>query len=60
MAFSHVGAEMHAGGVEPAEERPICAGLALHEINGGGRRLIVNRLHALFGERAGVLDFPIR
>src|SRR6476620_6907563 len=52
--------EVHPRRVEPAKEWAICPSLALHEINGGGRRLIVNRLHALLGEWAGVLDFPVR
>ena len=55
-ARADVRSQMHARRVEPAEERFACRLLALHEIDGRGRRLIVDRLHALLGERAGVLD----
>src|SRR5262245_10362718 len=53
---SHVGPEMHARGIVPAEERRIGANLPLHEVDGGRRRLVVDRFHALPAERAGVLD----
>ena len=33
---AHMGAEMHAGRVEPAEERRVGPDLPLHEIDGGG------------------------
>ena len=56
MGFPHMRAEVHAGGVEPAEERRVRPRLTLHEIDGGGRRLVVDRLHPLLGQRAGVLD----
>src|SRR5690242_12505887 len=51
-----MGAEMHPGGIHPAEERLVRAHLTLHEVDPGGRRLVVDRLHTLFGERAGILD----
>ena len=47
---------MHARRVEPAEERLARRLLPLHEVDGRGRGLVVDRLHALLGERAGVLD----
>ena len=52
----HMGAEVHARAVPPHEE-----GLpVLHRVGdealGGGDDLLVDRLHALLGQRAGVLD----
>ena len=38
------------------EERLAGGMLPLHEVDGRGRGLVVDRLHALLGERAGVLD----
>ena len=38
------------------EERLAGRLLPLHEVDGRGRGLVVDRLHALLGERAGVLD----
>ena len=52
----HMGAEVHARGVPPAEERLAGLGLARDEVLGGGDGFIVNRLHALLGQRAGILD----
>ena len=49
-------AQMHARRVEPAEERLARRLLPLHEVDGRGRGLVVDRLHALLGQRAGVLD----
>ena len=56
MLGADVRAQVHAGRVEPAEERLARRLLPLHEVDGGGRGLVVDRLHALLGERAGVLD----
>src|SRR5262245_29495074 len=53
---THMRDEMHAGGVEPAEKGGIGCHLSANEIDCGGRCLVVDRLHALFGERAGILD----
>ena len=50
-----VRAQVHARGVEPAEER-LPGLLPLHVVDRGGGGLIVDRLHPLLGERAGVLD----
>src|SRR5262245_6996569 len=47
---------MHAGRVEPAEKRLSLSGLALHEVDRGGRRLIVDCLHPQASERSGVFD----
>jgi hypothetical protein len=49
MLGPHVRSEMHAGGVHPAEKRPIGLHLPLHEINGGPRRFVVDRLHPPLG-----------
>ena len=35
VGFPHMRAEVHAGGVEPAEERRVRPDLTLHEIDGG-------------------------
>ena len=51
-----VGSQVHVGGVDPAEERLAGLVLALDEVLGGGDELVVAGLHALPGQRAGVLD----
>jgi hypothetical protein len=51
-----MGPQVHAGRVEPAEERLARGLLPPHEVDGCGRGLIIDRLHALLGERSGVLD----
>ena len=48
--------QVHVRGVEPDEERLAVLVLALDEVLGGGDELVVAGLHALLGERAGVLD----
>ena len=52
----HVGAEVHARGVPPAEEGLARLGLPRDELLGGGGHFVIDGLHALLGERAGVLD----
>ncbi len=52
----HVGAKVHAGAVPPAEEWLAGLDLALDEVLGRGDGFVVNRLHPLLGQRAGVLD----
>ena len=56
MLGANVRPQVHAGRVEPAEERLASRLLPLHEIDGRGRGLVVDRLHPLLGQRAGVLD----
>ena len=51
-----VRAQVHARRVEPAEERLAGRLLPLHVVDGRGGGLVVDRLHPLLGERAGVLD----
>ena len=51
-----VGAEVHVRGVEPDEERGVGLVLSLDEIDCGLVEFVVDGLHALLGERAGVLD----
>ena len=51
-----VGEDVHAGGVPPQEER-LAVGLRLvHEGERLGGDLLVDGLHPLAGQRAGVLD----
>ena len=52
----HVGAEVHPRAVPPAEERLAGLRLTRDEFLRGGDRLVVDRLHPLLGQRAGVLD----
>ena len=52
----HVGAAVHPGAVAPAEERLAGLRLPLDVVDGRVRRLVVDRLHPLLGQRAGVLD----
>ena len=56
MFGANVRSQVHAGRIEPAEERLARGVLALHVVDGGGRGLVVDRLHALLGQRAGILD----
>ena len=51
-----VGPQMHVGRVDPAEERLAVLVLSLDQVLRRGDELVVARLHALAGERAGVLD----
>ena len=51
-----MGAEMHAGRVVPDEKRLAFLLHLVDESEGVFGRLLVDRFHALFGERAGVLD----
>ena len=48
--------EVHARRVEPRKERLARFVLPLHEVDRGPRGFIIDRLHALLGERAGILD----
>ena len=56
MLVLDVGAEVHASAVPPAEERLASLGLAGDEILSSGDGFLVDGLHALLGERAGVFD----
>ena len=56
MLGAHMSAQVHAGAVEPAEERLVGLGLPLDEVDARRPSLVVDRLHALAGQRAGVLD----
>ena len=53
----HVGAKVHVGGIDPDEERLAGLMLALNQVNCRGDKFIVNGLHALLGQRAGIFDF---
>ena len=48
--------DVHAGGVPPDEERLVGLLGALHEVQRLGGDFLVDRLHALLGQRAGVRD----
>ena len=54
-----MGPEVHVRGVEPHEERLIGLGLAVDVFRGRGQDLIVDGLHPLFGQLAGVFDAPV-
>src|SRR5262249_35575807 len=51
------GPDVHAGRIEPDEERLAVADRAVDELRRGLDKLFVDRLLALPGERAGVLAF---
>ena len=53
-AFLQVREDVHLGGVPPQEERLVGLLGALHEVDGLGVDLLVDGLHALLGQRAGV------
>src|SRR5262245_59867530 len=50
---------MHASRVKPTKKWPVRAGLALDKIDCCGGSLVVDCLHALPGERPGVLDLAV-
>src|SRR5262249_38210715 len=52
----HMRAEMHARRIPPAEERLVGVLVAGDEILGARQSFFVDRLHPLFGQRAGVFD----
>ena len=56
MLRPHVRAQVHARAVPPAEERLARGVLPLHVVDRGGGGFVVDRLHPLLGQRAGVLD----
>src|SRR6202043_514384 len=51
------GPDMHAARIEPDEERLLVPVRTADEVDRGPEELLVDRLHALLGERAGVLAF---
>src|SRR5262245_58328460 len=48
--------DVHASGVEPAEERLVALGVLLDELEAGVEDFLVDGFHALDVERTGVLD----
>src|SRR6185369_5992122 len=52
----HMGVEMHAGAVPPAEERLVALNLPLDEVDRRIGCVVVDGLHSLLGERTGILD----
>ena len=54
--FANVREDVHAREVHPGEERLAGLDLPAHEVDAGGRRLVVDGFHALAVQRAGVLD----
>ena len=51
-----MGAEVHVGGVKPDKEGFVVFMLAFDKILGFGEEFFVHRLHALFGQGAGVFN----
>ena len=56
MRGTNVRAQVHARRIQPDEERLARRVLPLHVIDGCRRGLVIDRLHALLGERIGVFD----
>ncbi|MNM64891.1 hypothetical protein D3C81_763070 [compost metagenome] len=54
-----MGKQVHAGGVHPHEKRFVCLGLSLHERLSSGGGFVVDGLHALGGQCAGVFNLAI-
>ena len=52
--------DVHPGRVEVGEPGRVRGGLAVDEIERRGQELLVDRLHALGGQRPGVLDLTVR
>ena len=48
--------EVHVGEVHPEEERLVGLRLPLHEVDGAGGGVVVDRLHPLLRQRPGILD----
>jgi len=55
----HMGTEVHVSEVHPGEERLTGLVLLLDERCRPGGHVVIDGLHALLGERAGVLDTPV-
>ena len=51
------GPDVHAGRIEPDEERLLVPVCAVDEVERGLEEFLVDRLHALLGERPGILAF---
>src|SRR5205823_2094933 len=51
------GPDVHAARIEPGEERLFVATGAIDKIHGSCEEFLVDRFHALLGERTGVLAF---
>ena len=51
-----VGEDVHPGRVPPHEERLVVRVRPVDEVHRAGEELLVDRLHPLLGQRAGVLD----
>lgn len=49
--------DMHSGRIEPAEERLSGLRILINEIHRGAQEFPIDRLHASFVERSGVLNF---
>ena len=49
--------DVHAGRIEPNEEGLLVSVRAVDEVDRGGEELLVDGLHALLGERPGILAF---
>src|SRR5262245_430164 len=51
-----MGAEVHVGEVHPDTHRLASLGLVLDELHCTGGDVVVNRFHALLGQRAGIFN----
>ena len=51
---------VHAGAVPPDEEGLVVRDSLFHQFQRPGGDFLVNSLHALFGQRAGILDLAAR
>jgi hypothetical protein len=56
MLRPNVRPKVHACRIHPAEERLAGPNLAIHEVDRGGRGLVVDRFHALPRERTSIFD----
>ena len=52
-----MGAEVHVREVDPHKHRLASFGLFLDELRRASRDVVIDGLHALLGQRAGILDF---
>ncbi|MNQ93271.1 hypothetical protein D3C85_1087290 [compost metagenome] len=57
--LAQVGPDMHAGAVEPDEERLVSLVCLVDEVPGGLDELVVDGFHTLAGQWAGVLDLAV-
>ena len=60
LLIGDVGAEMHARAAPPDEEGLIVLDRLLDELDRFSGGVVIHDLHALFGQRSGILELAVR